>query len=497
MVKKGCQLVLIFLLLLFNSVKVFAHGEEDLFKLVEVKDGTSLSVMDCVAVAFKNSPKIKRQKYNLDIAKSNLGIARAQYFPVINAGVGFFNENNSDNIYYNSHYRELPSVGLSINKLIWDFGRTTAYIKMEEFYKIGAEYEFIDSLCATLFDIKGKYYNLLRAEALRDIAEYNVELNEKYLNLAKGRKKYDKTAAEVNLADSKVRLIEAQNNFKNERVNLTNSMYLDSQPDFAIKHTMTFDYDSKLFPNPEKYLASDFIPQIFPFTKEESLQIAYDNSPDLRVLVSTRDAMEQSLLFIKKSYMPALSANAGYGLNNSTQTSNNSLQVGVNLSASTNLMELKHSVKGGEAQVHLADNEILLFKKDLYYELKRAFNNIYKTENEIPAAKMEVIQGFENLKLIEEQYKNKDLNYVALQEARKDYIKALQNYVESLYNYNMALIQIEMAMHCHIVDIHHKSEHAMHYHSQELVDKLNKALGCDETEVKRPKKHTVKNVEKL
>ena len=497
MVKKGCQLVLIFLLLLFNSVKVFAHGEEDLFKLVEVKDGTSLSVMDCVAVAFKNSPKIKRQKYNLDIAKSNLGIAKAQYFPVINAGVGFFNENNSDNIYYNSHYRELPSVGLSINKLIWDFGRTTAYIKMEEFYKIGAEYEFIDSLCATLFDIKGKYYNLLRAEALRDIAEYNVELNEKYLNLAKGRKKYDKTAAEVNLADSKVRLIEAQNNFKNERVNLTNSMYLDSQPDFDIKHTMTFDYDSKLFPNPEKYLASDFIPQIFPFTKEESLQIAYDNSPDLRVLVSTRDAMEQSLLFIKKSYMPALSANAGYGLNNSTQTSNNSLQVGVNLSASTNLMELKHSVKGGEAQVNLADNEILLFKKDLYYELKRAFNNIYKTENEIPAAKMEVIQGFENLKLIEEQYKNKDLNYVALQEARKDYIMALQNYVESLYNYNMALIQIEMAMHCHIVDIHHKSEHAMHYHSQELVDKLNKALGCDETEVKRPKKHTVKNVEKL
>ena len=76
---------------------------------------------------------------------------------------------------------------------------------------------------------------------------------------------------------------------------------------------------------------------------------------------------------------------------------------------------------------------------------------------------------------------------MALQEARKDYIKALRNYVESLYEYNMALIQVEMAMHFHIVDIHHKSEHAMHYHSQELVEHLNRALGCDEDDEKHNK----------
>ena len=205
-------------------------GEEELFKLVEVKDGSSLSVMDCVAVAFKNSPNIKRKKYNLDVAKSNLGIAKSQYFPVIGAGVGFVNENNSDNIYYNHYYRELPSVGVSINKLIWNFGKTTAYIKMEEFYKIGAEYEFVDSLCSTLFDIKGKYYHLLKASALRDIAKYNVELNEKYVKLASKKNKSDLTTAKLNLSDANLKYIEAQNEYANEQLNLTNSMYLDSQP---------------------------------------------------------------------------------------------------------------------------------------------------------------------------------------------------------------------------------------------------------------------------
>ena len=68
--------------------------------------------------------------------------------------------------------------------------------------------------------------------------------------------------------------------------------------------------------------------------------------------------------------------------------------------------------------------------------------------------------------------------------ARKDYTFAMTTYVESLYNYNIALIQVEMAMHYHIVDIHHKSEHAMHYHSAELIEHLNKVLGCDEHEEK-------------
>ena len=44
-----------------------------------------------------------------------------------------------------------------------------------------------------------------------------------------------------------------------------------------------------------------------------------------------------------------------------------------------------------------------------------------------------------------------------------------------------------MAMHYHIVDIHHKSEHAMKYHSEELIEHLNKVLGCDEHETKRIK----------
>ncbi len=482
-----CLILFLIIFLSAGTLKTSAIEDEDdeLFKPVEITDGSSLSVLDCVAAAFKNSPKIRRQKYNLDIAKSNLGIARAQYFPVISAGAGFYNENNSDNIYYNSHYRELPTVGVTVNKLIWNFGKTTAYIKMEEFYKIGAEYEFMDSLCATLFDVKAKYYNLLRAKAFMQIAENNVKINENFVKLAK--KKPDLTTAEVNLSEAKVKLLEAQNNFNNARVDLNNSMYLESQPDFTIKNTNTFSYDNDFAYGSTKVSVHTFMPQEFPFSKSDAVQLAYDNSPDLNVLTATKHAMEQSLLYIKRAYFPDLTANAGYGFNNSTQTANNSFQVGVNLNSTVNIMELKHSIKGADAQVNLADNEILLFKKDLYFEVKRAFNNVEKCEKQIPTAKTEALQALDNLKVVEEKYKTDELNYVALQNARKDFITAVSEYIESLYNYNMALIQVEMAMHYHIVDIHHKSEHAMQYHFSELVEHLNQVLGCDEKEVKKDK----------
>lgn len=475
----------LFIFLCAGCISTFALEDDDLFNPVEIKDGMELSIVDCVSLAFKNSPKIKRQKYNLDIAKSNVGIAKSQYFPVISAGVGFYNENNSDNIYYNSHYRDLPSVGIAINKLIWDFGKTTAYIKMEEFYKIGAEYEFMDSLCSTLFDVKHKYYQLLRAKALLKVYEDNVRINKKFVSLAKSKNDTDLSTAKLNLSEAEVKYLEAKNNYNNARVDLNNSMYLDNQPDFTIKNTHTFAYENEYSYGSNSGKSAVFKPEMFSFPIEEAVEIAYENSPDLSVLVATKQAMEQSLLYVKRTYFPELTANAGYDFVNSNQTANNGFHVGVNLSSNVNLMELKHSIKGADAQLRLADNEITLFKKDLYFEVKRAFNNVDKAEKQIPVARLEVEQSIENMKLVEDQYTADKLSYVALQTARLDYLRALEGYIDSLYNYNMALIQVEMALHYHLVDIHHKSEHAMKYHSQELIEHLNKVLGCDEKEVKK------------
>ena len=477
-----------------------AHDHDILFKTVELKDGKVLNITDCVSLAFKNSPKIRRKKYELDVAKSNVGMAKSQFFPVINAGVGLNFERNTNNVYYDKRYRDLPSVGISVNQLVWNFGKTNSYIRMEKFYKIGAEYEFMDSLCYTLFDTKAKYYNLLKAKALLNVANNNVKINEKFLNLSKNRESADLSTAEINLSEAKIKYIEAENYYNNAKYELSNTMYIDSQPTYDIENTQTFAYNNNYEYGAKDFESSPFVPYVYPFDVKKAEEIAYENSPDLKVLVSTKKAMEESLKYAKRAFYPDLTANFGYVYNNSSYTGdnihNNGLRAGVNLSSSANLMDLKYNIKGAKAQLNIADTEINLFKKDLYYELQRAFNNVERAKKQVPTSKLEVEQSLKNLQIVEGQYSQKKLNYIALQESRKNYINALNNYVESIYDYNMALIQVEMAMHYHMIDIHHKSEHAMQYHSSELVEHLNKVLECDEKEVKHTQKSKLRKTKR-
>lgn len=490
MKKRTLATLLISVMLLGNvNLCALAHTDSDehaeLFKTVVVKDGTELNVIKCVALAFKNSPKIKHKKYELDLAKSNVGRAKSAFFPVIGAGVGFHNENNSDHDYYHKYYRELPNVGVAVNQLVWDFGKSTANIKMEEFYKIGAEYEFVDSLCSTLFNVKEKYYNFLRAQALVTIAEDNVRICEKYLKIAKGSA--DRTTARVHLSKALFELAYQKTLLKNAKVDLSNAMFIENSPSYSIANTKTFDYKHD-YGYKDQTKPPKFVPQSLGFNKDKAIEIAYENSPDLRVLESTRSAMEQALKYIRRTYLPELSANVGYGYNNSTETSNNNLTVGVNLTTSVNLMELKHSIKGADAQLKIADNEINLFKKDLSYEVQRALNNVEFAADDVPYAQNTATQALENINTVEKLYQEGSLNYVALQDARKDYITAMQNYITSLYFYNQSLIQVEEAMHYHIVDIHHKSQHALTKHSEELIEHLNEALDCDQQDKKKQNK---------
>ena len=488
-------LLLAVTVLSFSHVPLYAVEEHDehaeLFNAPKVLNGSVLSVKDCVALAFKNSPKVRRKKYELDIAKSNVGIAKASYFPIIGAGVGFNYERNSDSIYYDKKYRDLPYVGVTVNQLVYDFGKTNANIKMEKFFEIGAEYEFVDLLCHTLFDVKAKYYNLLRDSALLSLAKKDVEINKEILKISK--EKADLTTAEVNLTDAEIRLLEAEQKFLNSKYNLSNTMYLDNHVEYSVSKTPTFEFDV------DKDMSKiELSPVIFPFKKQEAVKIAYENSPDLQVIISTKKAMEQALKYAKKSVMPEVVTGVGYGLNHTYDTTNNSLQVGIGVSSNVNLKEYKHRTDAAKSEVDIAENEIVLFKKDLYYEVQRALNNAELTQQQLSSAQKEVSQALKTLNLVIDGYKSKTLDYTALQNARKDYINAQTRYISCLYEYNMAVIQTEMALHYHMADIHHSTDHVLHSHIEELMEHYNEATKSDDNSLKSKKrKHKTHKVETL
>ena len=133
---------------------------------------------DCIQVGLKNSPIIKDLKYKLLIAGTDVSIAKSNYFPTFSAGTGYWQGFNTDASFDDGYTKQvLPSVGVYLDQLIYDFGKTNNLIDMQKLYKNAAEYAFVDGICHTINDIKFKYFLALEAKYAVDVAENNLSVN--------------------------------------------------------------------------------------------------------------------------------------------------------------------------------------------------------------------------------------------------------------------------------------------------------------------------------
>ncbi len=445
-------------------------------EVAAVQKGMVLSLDDCIEIALKNSPNIKKSRYNYRLSKTDVNIAKSDFFPTINLSTGLnYNDSQSRlNAINNNYY----SAQASINQMIWNFGKTNARIKMQKFNMISSQFSFDNTVLSTIYTVKNNYYAVLAAKAAMDVNRANVQINERNYQRTKAyfdegiRSKIDLVNAEVYLSDSKVSLVQSENQFKNAMVKLNNSMYIAYAPEYEIKNTETFNFkrneipvnlekisekadlsklpenisDATLTSSVEKLnVMENFKFDPFPYTFEKAVEIAIDNRPDLKAYENTLKAMKQSLLYIKRQYYPTLSGTAGYTLRDA-QYSTNSYSMGITLSTSLNIMSQKNQVDAGKIQVELAQNEIDLLKQNIYFEVQAAYIDMIQLEKQIPLLAVKVKQTLENLELADGRYFVGIGDYIELQDAKVNYNNAQQAYVQAVYNYNVARAALEQSM---------------------------------------------------
>lgn len=442
---------------------------------MSVEKNAILNIKDCITIALQNSPKIKKARYNYGIAKGNLGIAKSEYFPTLGIGTGYNITDNNNN--RRSTNTNIYSAEANINQLIWNFGKTNANIRMYNFDRVAALYEFEDMVLETIFGVKTNYYGVLAAKATLDVNRANVQINERNYQRTKAyfeegiKSKIDLVNAEVYLSDSKVTLVESEKAYKNALVQLNNSMYIAFAPEYEIENTETFNFQNNYAPvnlekidekkdlsKPPKDVNNAFLTsqvekinvldnykfKPFPYTFEESVNLAYKNRPDLKAYDATLKAMQESLKYTKREYLPEISATAGYGYRDQYNT--NSFNVGINLSSNVNIKGQKHKIDNAKIQVQLAENEIDQAKQDIYFEVQNLYINMVQLEKQIPLLAVKVKQTLENFELADGRYAVGLGDYIELQDAKVNYNNAQVSYVQTVYNYNVARANLERAI---------------------------------------------------
>ena len=99
----------------------------------------------------------------------------------------------------------------------------------------------------------------------------------------------------------------------------------------------------------------------------------------------------------------------------------------------------------------MAENNIDLYKIDLYHKVKRCYINVETAQRQISNAKDKTQKAMKNLELISTEYlaNTNTIGYLDLQSARQNYNNAKLDYIEQLKNYNVALAELERATHVH------------------------------------------------
>ena len=360
----------------------------------------------------------------------------SNYFPQVSWQTGYTRIRQlqlSDALGKNLTFNYFILGQVTLQQMLYDFGVTQNQATIKRL-----DYEaYKTTLGATINDViyqtKDAYYNLLYAFENKRVAEDTVNKFEMFYNQAKAfyeigmNPKVDVTIAEVNLSNAKLQLIQADNAVNLAVARLNNVMGVPFIDKYNVQERL-------------KYQPVDV-------TFNQSIEIARDARPELKLAELKVESANQTLKLVKKSYFPTLSIEGQLQIGGKSWTSNYGYNLGGYLNFPTvNGMLIKNEIQ--EAR-YLYDKEIANAKNtqnQIYLEIQNAYLMLEEKKNQMPVAMLGVKQAKENYELSYGRYRVGEANPTELKDAQINYQQAQLSYYNALYQYNSAKASLEKAI---------------------------------------------------
>ena len=434
---------------------------------------TVMTIDDCVQYALEHNPNLKVSEERIEAARAGIGKARANYAPKFTVGFNIYHKNNQATQVVRSSDNSL-GVTAKVSETIWDFGKTTAKIKMAKYDTQAAEYDHAFETLEIIYLVRTNYYKVLSALADLDIYEQNVRIQTLNFDRTKAmfdeglKSKIDVVNAEVNLSEAKIQLVEGQNALLNTLIDLQDSMFYQEKKPFVVTNTENFnflkaDYKKKIeetddnnVPAPvmkknvdglvlissgieHHDIIQDYKLSPLKLTKQEAVDKALELRPDFlsdKMLVKVQ---EESLKYLKRQYAPSINADLSWSYTKNEGSYSSPLQVGAGVDlGSVNPYGIHYQIKEGENLLNIAKHNVNISKSTIYWDVQDNYINMRMMERKIPLMNTKVKATLENFELADGRYSVGLNNYVELQDALKNYNQAQLNFVEGVLKYNIA-----------------------------------------------------------
>lgn len=388
-----------------------------------------LTLLDVLELALKNNPQVKQAWLNVDTSNYSHNMQLSTLLPTITGSLSYSkNKNKYEDIPPASKSESLtPSINMSY--LLFNFGGRTADI-LNFKYKLNAvKFETNLFIQDFIYRVINAYYNLFSSLA-NERAATETE-NSSYEAFKSAALRYDiglapltdKLQAETSYNQTRLVREKAENTVKIRKAEL--NYLLNLSPLTELDLELPF---------------MDIRKDEFEANVVDLITKAVQNRPDLKAYLETKKAKKAELYKNAISWLPSVSLNASYGVNNDLENKRIPDESNYNIGISASMQFFTggyvfNNIARSKAELKIVNQQIKDLEKDIELDVWTAYQDFITAKRTFITSEILVRSATETEKTMLGRYKNGKSSILDLLDAQSNLASARYELISAQHNW--------------------------------------------------------------
>lgn len=407
----------------------------------------ALNLDDAMLRAFQTNPTVSIAQYELDSARASYNAARQSRGISITASHTTQRGGYDDNIvkktdatgawtgeYWkgigNSH-----SNGLTASLPIFTGGKLKGTIKQAkanyQYNQVGVQRTY-NEMRSTVTD---GYFTMLQADNMQKLSAESVARLEDHLKNVQAQydvgvvAKVDVLRSQVELANAKQTLIQAENSYQVAEANMNKIVGLPMDTNLKLDNLLVYNaYDQNM---------------------DDCLAYAAEHRPELMQAQYNVDAAKGALMVARSGHMPQVAASASQSWSDTNWPGDEKGNWGVGVNVSMNVFDTGvtlSKIHGAEADLKKAEETYRDTVNAVNLDVRSNYLGLREAEKRISTTKLAVEQADEDYRIAQLRYMSGVGTNTDVLDAQVALTQAKTNYTKALYDYNTSKTALETSI---------------------------------------------------
>lgn len=400
----------------------------------------ALNLDDAMLRAFQTNPTVSIAQYELDSARASYNAARQS------RGISISANHTTQRGGYDDAHEAAPGLwtkgignnhanSLTASLPIFTGGKLKGTIKQAkanyQYNEVGVQRTY-NEMRSTVTD---GYFKMLQADNMQKLSAESVTRLEDHLKNVQAQydvgvvAKVDVLRSQVELANAKQTLIQAENSYQVAEANMNKIVGLPMDTTLKLDNLLVYNaYDQNM---------------------DDCLAYAAEHRPELMQAKYGVDAAKGALMVARSGHMPQVAASATQQWSDSNWPGDEDGKWGVGVNVSLNVFDTGvtlSKIHGAEADLKKAEETYRNTVDSVNLDVRSNYLGLREAEKRISTTKLAVEQADEDYRIAQLRYMSGVGTNTDVLDAQVALTQAKTNYTQALYDYNTSKTALETSI---------------------------------------------------